>query len=608
MGLLHAQNTGRGSDTFISIENFIAGTGNDSLTGNAEANILDGGAGGGDDIDGLGGDDILISGSGTGFLDGGAGDYILRGHGFILDGGDDIDTLESTATGDLTIDLRITGAGQATGSTTGANLTQIINIENVTLGDGSHTLTGDIADNILRTGAGDDVVSGHFGDDTLFTGAGADRLIYTEDAADRIDLEIWDGGDGVDTADYSDFHSAVQIDLAANHEAYTRDGTTVTTGAWRIIGELDNIESVIGTAFNDRIFGDAEPNELHGGAGNDIVTGGIGDDQLFGEDGNDILFGRQNTDLLDGGEGDDRLFIDGLDTSVVGGAGFDRVSVQASLAVNINMRDAGLERAVGNAGNDVFDASGVNDSIVIIRGFGGADQITGGFFNDVLQGGDGDDVIVGGAGRDRLFGEGGADSLSGGDGDDLLFADASDTLISGGAGNDALTVQIGDGITFNAAVGSVERVNGSNSAGVGDVLSGVGGDTTFIFNGRVGNDTLTGGDAADILRGGAGNDVLNGGSGGNDRLFGDGGPADIYEFNSAWGRDRIEGGFADNGTELIRFAGVSDGSGGALDFNDLQIVNDGDNAVISIVGVATHSITILGFDHTRLDATDFAFV
>lgn len=602
------QNTGRGSDTFISIENFVAGTGTDTLFGNADANILDGGADGGDDLNGLDGDDILISLGGNSFLDGGAGDDILRGHGFSLDGGAGIDTLESNALGDLTIDLRITGAGQATGATAGANSTLFINIENITLGGGAHTLTGDAADNILRTGSGNDVVSGYFGDDTLFTGGGADRLIYTEDAADRTDLEIWDGGDGIDIADYSGFHSAVQIDLTANHEAYSRDGTTVTTGAWRIIGELDGIEGVIGTDFNDRIFGDAEANELRGGAGADVVTGGIGDDQLFGDAGDDILTGRQNTDLLDGGEGDDRLFIDGFDTSVVGGAGFDRVSVQASLAVDINMRDSTVERADGNAGNDVFDASGVNDSFVIIRGFAGEDQITGGFFSDVLQGGDGDDVIVGGADRDRIFGEGGADSLSGGDGDDLLFADASDTFISGGAGLDILRVQSGNGITFNAAVGSVERVFGSNASSVGDVLSAAGGETTFVFEGRVGNDTLTGGNASDILRGGSGNDVMNGGAGGNDRLDGGGGPGDIFEFNTAWGRDVIEGGFADNGTELIRFAGVSDGTGGALDFSDLIIADSGGDAVITITGVATHSVTITNFDHTRLDAGDFSFV
>lgn len=287
---------------------------------------------------------------------------------------------------------------------------------------------------------------------------------------------------------------------------------------------MDAIENVIGTDFNDRIFGDGAANELHGGAGNDIVTGGIGDDQLFGEDGNDILTGCQNTDLLDGGDGDDRLF------------------------------------------------------------------------------------IVGGASRDRIFGEGGADSLSGGDGDDLLFADSFDTFISGGDGLDVLGVQSGNGITFNAAVGSVERVFGSNASSVGDVLSAVGGDKTFVLEGRVGNDMLTGGNASDILRGGSGNDVLNGGAGGNDRFNGGGGPGDIFEFNTAWGRDVIEGEFADNGTELIRFAGVSDGTGGALDFGDLQFADNGGNAVISITGVATHSITILGFDHTRLDATDFAFV
>lgn len=104
------------------------------------------------------------------------------------------------------------------------------------------------------------------------------------------------------------------------------------------------------------------------------------------------------------------------------------------------------------------------------------------------------------------------------------------------------------------------------------------------------------------------NDILNGGSGGNDRLDGGGGPVDIFEFNTAWVRDVIEGGFGDNGIEKIRFAGVSDGNGNALDFGDLQFADNGGDAVITIAGVATHSITIAGFAHTRLDSNDFAFV
>lgn len=607
--ILTAQATGQGSDTFIGIENLTGGAGSDSLIGDAANNVLDGGSAGSDDLNGGGGDDTLISFSGVGFLDGGAGDDILRGHAFILDGGDGVDTVESSAEGDLTIDLRVDNVGQATGATSGANFTQFVGVENVTTGAGADTLTGSIADNILRGGAGADVIDGHFGDDTLFGDAGDDRLVFTEDASNRGDVNVWDGGDGFDTGDFSGFHSAIQVDLTANHEAFSRDGTTVTTGVWRVIGELDDIEGVIGTAFNDRITGDGLANTLRGGAGNDIITGGIGDDQLFGEDGNDVLFGRQNTDVLDGGVGDDRLFIDGLDTSVIGGAGFDRVSVQAQLAVNINMSDAGLERADGNGGDDIFNAANTNDSFVILRGFGGDDILTGGFLNDVLQGGNDDDTLVGGAGADRLFGDAGADSLSGGEGDDILFGDSADTFINGGAGTDILIIQSGSGITFNAATGSVEKVFGANATSVGDVLSAVGGTKTFVLEGRGGNDVLTGGDAADILRGGTGNDVLNGGAGGNDRLTGGGGPADIFVFNTGWGRDRIEGGFADNGTEKIRFDGVSDAGGGALDFADLLIVNDGaGNARISIQGGGPDSITIVGLNHLLLDAANFEFV
>jgi hypothetical protein len=139
-----------------------------------------------------------------------------------------------------------------------------------------------------------------------------------------------------------------------------------------------------------------------------------------------------------------------------------------------------------------------------------------------------------------------------------------------------------------------------------------------VVNAGAGNDTVTGNDGNDIASNnktvdlGAGDDSLFVGFGlsGVDivNAVGGDGADDIFEFSTAWGRDVIEGGFGDNGIEKIRFAGVNDGNGNALDFGDLQFANSGGDAVITIVGVATHSVTINNFSHTRLDATDFAFI
>jgi len=90
------------------IENAITGTGHDTVTGNATANLLDGG-GGNDRLFGGAGDDILVGGTGSDLIDGGSGydtayfvslaasHTIARsGKNFIVAGADGSDTLINT--------------------------------------------------------------------------------------------------------------------------------------------------------------------------------------------------------------------------------------------------------------------------------------------------------------------------------------------------------------------------------------------------------------------------------------------------------------------------------------------------------------------------------
>ena len=73
-----AQNTGRtGSDTLISIENIIGGSGANSFYGSDMNNVMDGGAGN-DLLDGRGGDDVLIGGAGRDQLAGRGGNDVFR--------------------------------------------------------------------------------------------------------------------------------------------------------------------------------------------------------------------------------------------------------------------------------------------------------------------------------------------------------------------------------------------------------------------------------------------------------------------------------------------------------------------------------------------------
>lgn len=73
------QVTGQGRDTLIGIENLVGGNFDDTLYGNAAANVLLG-MRGADRLFGQDGDDILSGGDGEDYLEGGAGaDYLIGG-------------------------------------------------------------------------------------------------------------------------------------------------------------------------------------------------------------------------------------------------------------------------------------------------------------------------------------------------------------------------------------------------------------------------------------------------------------------------------------------------------------------------------------------------
>ena len=90
----------------------------------------------------------------------------------------------------------------------------------------------------------------------------------------------------------------------------------------------------------------------------------------------------------------------------------------------------------GTADDDVIKCSG--DTSVVVFGFTGNDEITGGDGDDFLYGNDDDDTLNGGKGKDTLYGGfyAGDDTLNGGDEDDLLFGGPGNDTLNGDNGND----------------------------------------------------------------------------------------------------------------------------------------------------------------------------
>ncbi|MEM1343237.1 MAG: calcium-binding protein [Pseudomonadota bacterium] len=318
-----------------------------------------------------------------------------------------------------------------------------------------------------------------------------------------------------------------------------------------------------GTAGDDTLVGDANPNRLQGLAGsdllqgqgdNDTLQGGRDQDSLLGGPGDDSLLGGSGNDILEGGPGAD--FLDG-------GADIDILTYAfENTAVTVNLanpsRNAGgaagdvtnrIENLIGTVFGD--DLTG-NTAPNRIEGLNGDDVLRGQFGRDTLFGGQGDDTLFalvasnrsetssndlfGGLGNDLLIGAAGGDLLDGGPDEDTLQGEAGNDILLGGDGDDTLEGGPGadslDGgaglntVSYQGATtgATVNLVNNARNAGAaaGDVLSGF---QILIGSGLA--DDLTGSALADDIFGGAGNDVLRGqfgvdlldGGAGDDTLF-----------------------------------------------------------------------------------------
>ena len=299
------------------IENLRGSPQDDTLIGDDKDNILDG-RDGDDVIIGGKGNDVLIGDRtfqqgdvGADQLFGGEGDDLLfPGAGpdgainNIVDGGEGGEVLGDT------VEFPNAGAGNpnndngvivdllaGTASIGANNNYTIIDIENATGGVENDILRGDADDNILNGAAGDDLLVGRGGEDTFIGGAGNDILDGT--------------GGGLDTADYStDAANGGLQGIRVNQHATDIQGglnpDTVIDG----FGDTDTIvgvRNIIGTDFNDEIFGGGNANTIYALGGDDIVFGRGDDDVIFGGDGDDTINGQGDNDRIEGGLGADVL-------------------------------------------------------------------------------------------------------------------------------------------------------------------------------------------------------------------------------------------------------------------------------------------------------------
>lgn len=195
---LAQQTGGAGIDLIEGFENLTGSSFADVLTGDAEANEINGG----------GGDDRVVAARGDDFVDGAAGnDTLVGGAGHDRLFGDLGDDTIAGGTGD---DELFGSFGDDTiGGNAGGDYLEGFDGEDVLRGDaGADFLDGGNEDDLLLGGNGADRLFGGFGDDRLRGGAGADTLTG-EGGADRFVFGDGDVGTSATAADVvADFNRA----------------------------------------------------------------------------------------------------------------------------------------------------------------------------------------------------------------------------------------------------------------------------------------------------------------------------------------------------------------------------------------------------------------
>ncbi|WP_304363774.1 beta strand repeat-containing protein [Jiella marina] len=156
---------------------------------------------------------------------------------------------------------------------------------------GNDVLVGSHNADVLDGGSENDQLFGGLGDDELYGGTGSDIL------RGGAGGDIVNGGDGFDQANYENSTGGVAIDL--------RNGSAF--GGHAAGDVLSNIESLVGSAFDDTLNGNSGVNILRGEGGNDFLRGFAGNDDLRGGDGNDEIIGDLGFDTITGGAGNDTL-------------------------------------------------------------------------------------------------------------------------------------------------------------------------------------------------------------------------------------------------------------------------------------------------------------
>lgn len=314
-----------GDNVHTDVENLLGGPNNDTLTGDADPNQIQG-RGGNDTVNGIGGDDDLYgdfqfnSGTfGNDTISGGNGEDSLfgGGGGDDMTGGNDFDFADYQPFAGAATSLTITIDNVANDGAAAEGDNVRDSVEGVVGGLGNDTITGNSGINTLIGSGGSDEIHGAGGNDLLM----GDRCCSSF-------ADVLDGGVGIDTVTYRNAtFNPVTVDI----DGVADDG--INGGA-----EGDNVmttvENLIGGESSDTLTGSSAANTILGRGGNDTLIGGASGDFLAGNSASDTHEGQAGKDEInsrgDGGPDTDNC---GTEADIATADAFDTVNADCETRI-----------------------------------------------------------------------------------------------------------------------------------------------------------------------------------------------------------------------------------------------------------------------------------
>jgi Ca2+-binding RTX toxin-like protein len=292
---IRTESDGSTSLNGVGIDVLVGFFGSVTLTGDDGANVINAvDYRGSTNIQGLGGNDVLLGGQGRDKIEGGDGDDYIQG------------------------------------------------------GAGADDLQGGLGNDFVRGQGAADIVGGGLGDDVVQGGAGVNQI--REEV--NVDLTVSGGATsvqftGLGTDTYSGEFFRVIIIGGNSDNSIDASGLEIQTfiqgngGDDQILG--GNVRDIINAGpGNDFIRSGFGNDILRGGPGSDLIIGDQGNDIILGDGGNDNLLGAAGSDIILGGDGDDFVKGNGSFDILFGGTGTDNVvgSVDEIVSSFTNIFDA----------------------------------------------------------------------------------------------------------------------------------------------------------------------------------------------------------------------------------------------------------------------------